>query len=58
MTVKEILDSLCKSLGEFGKSMQSIQDEFADDISKSNIQKEKYAKIDKENLKKIWGKKE
>ncbi len=57
MIIKEILDSICKSIQDFGDSMQTMNNEFSDDIKKSNQNAKSRAIKDKENLDKIWGKK-
>lgn len=46
-----------KNLKDFGDSMQSVNDDFKDDITKSEKNAESRAKKDKENLDRIWGSK-
>ncbi len=57
MIIKEILDSICKSIQDFGDSMQTMNNEFSDDIKKSNQNAKSREIKNKENLDKIWGKK-
>jgi hypothetical protein len=47
-----------KGINDFGDSMKKIDLDIQDDIKKSDIRKEKRAQKDKDNLDKIWGKKE
>ena len=47
--------SFNKGIQGFGDSMDKATKEFSEDIRKSDIQKEKRAIKDKENLKKIFG---
>jgi hypothetical protein len=52
------LDSFNTAMSDFGKSMDLITKEFSDDVTKSNESRKKRESKDKENLEKIWGKKE
>lgn len=52
------LKSFNKSVSDFGDSMQKMDQDLKDDISKSNSNAVKREKINKENLDRIWGKKE
>jgi len=54
MNISKIIDSFTEALSSFGDSIGKFDQEMKDDIEKSNIQKEKYAIKDKENLSKIW----
>ena len=51
------IDLFNKTIQDFGKSMDSMTREFSEDIQKSNKESEAREKKNKENLDKIWGKK-
>jgi hypothetical protein len=52
------MESFNKGLKDFGNSMDKITTEFSEDVEKSNRNSKSRAIKDKENLDKIWGKKD
>ena len=52
------IDSFNKAIQDFGDSMDSITREFSADIEKSNRESEIREQKNKENLDKIWGKRD
>ena len=53
----KIMADFKKSISDLGDSMGKVDQDFKDDIKKSNIQKEKRTIQDKKNIDSIWGKK-
>ncbi len=51
------IDTFNKLVQDFGKSMDTMTREMSSDIEKSNRDSEAREKKNKENLDKIWGKK-
>ncbi len=56
--VNQIIDSFNKGVQDFGNSMDTITREMSSDIEKSNKESETSEKKNKENLDKIWGKRD
>ena len=56
--INQGIDTFNKAVQDFGDSMDSITSEFSADIEKSNKEAESREKKNKENLDKIWGKKD
>jgi hypothetical protein len=56
--IHEIMDAFNKGVQDFGDSMDSITREMSNDIEKSHIESEAREKKNKENLDKIWGKRD
>ena len=52
------IDSFNKAIQDFGDSMDSITREFSADIEKSNRESKIRDEKNKENLDKIWGKRD
>ena len=52
------IDLFNKTIQDFGESMDSMTREFSEDIQKSNKESEAREKKNKENLDKIWGKRD
>jgi len=52
------MTSFSKIMQDFGGSMDKMTKEFSDDVEKSNSNAKFRAIKDKENLDKIWGKKD
>ncbi|MGY5144419.1 MAG: hypothetical protein ACW9XH_08055 [Candidatus Nitrosopumilus sp. bin_32a] len=50
------IDLFNKTVQDFGKSMDTMTRELSEDIEKSNKESEAREKKNKENLDKIWGK--
>ena len=53
----KIMAEFNNGLKDMGDSMGKMDQDFKDDIKKSDIQKKKRSIQDKKNLDKIWGKK-
>ncbi len=56
--VNQGMDIFNNAVQDFGKSMDSITKEMSYDIEKSNKESEAREKKNKENLEKIWGKRD
>ena len=52
----QVVETFNKAVQDFGDSMDSITREMSSDIERSNKELEARAKKNKENLEKIWGK--
>ncbi len=52
------INSFNKAVQDFGKSMNSLTREMSADVEKSNRDSEVREKKNKENLDKIWGRKD
>ncbi len=52
------INSFNKAVQDFGKSMDSLTKEMSADVEKSNRDSEVREKKNKENLDKIWGRKD
>ncbi len=56
--INQGMDIFNNAVQDFGKSMDSITKEMSADIEKSNRESEAREKKNKENLDKIWGKRD
>ena len=56
--INQRIDSFNKCVQDFGDSMDAITREMSNDIKKSRIESEVREKKNKENLDKIWGKRD
>ncbi len=56
--INQGMDTFNKTVQDFGKSMDTITREMSSDIEKSNRESEAREKKNKENLDKIWGKRD
>ena len=56
--INQRIDSFNKCVQDFGDSMDTITREMSNDIKKSRIESEVREKKNKENLDKIWGKRD
>lgn len=56
--INEGIDTFNKTVQDFGNSMDSITKEMSADIEKSNRESETRERKNKENLDKIWGKRD
>ncbi|MBC8501515.1 MAG: hypothetical protein H8D35_00105 [Nitrosopumilus sp.] len=54
----QVVETFNKAVQDFGDSMDSITREMSSDIERSNKELEARAKKNKENLDKIWGKRD
>ena len=52
------IDTFNKAVQDFGSSMDTMSKEFSSDIEKSNREAKIREKKNKENLEKIWGKRD
>ena len=56
--IHQTINSFNKRVQDFGDSMDTITREMSNDIKKSHIESEVREKKNKENLDKIWGKRD